>query len=125
MANSLTLSAYLPIKALILGGGEFTPIFEYRDGVKTDIQKTTDQGQPLYAMRNVTALVDGEQDQVTLQTTTPVAVDPGSVISPSEDADTHVTVRATTETGSRFASLALTVFASEWARSADLSDVLA
>lgn len=122
MANSISLPASLPVKAIILADTQLRPLYEYQDGVRTDVQRTNDAGQKLFSAREIPATIAGQQDTITIQTTSEGVIQGGAIIAPGDDA--VITVRATSSKGSSFASLAVTVFSEDWNTVGDLTDLI-
>lgn len=124
MAALLTLAASLPVKAIFLADSVFKPVFEYRDGQRTDIPKTTADGQPIFSIRDVPAVIDGNKDSITVQTTSPLEIPAGTIIAPDTEARSTVSVRAMSSKGTSFAELAVTVFCENWIVAGDMSDLI-
>lgn len=112
------------LRAVILAEVVFTPVFQWKDGKRTDVQQTDDKNRPLFRATGVPAVFQGQATDVTLQSFHEVTLPAGSVVRTDPKGESFGELRGVSDTGSRFVEQRLTITAENFIQSANISDAL-
>lgn len=123
MASKLSIPAQ-DVRVVLLRGGKPAPIYAYENGKKTDQQATNESGEPIFRYSNVSTILGPDAHTGSMVTTTPTKYSPGIVVAPAENCVATLTISATSQEGSRFANLNLSVNAQTWQPIAGLSNAV-
>lgn len=112
------------LRAVVLAETVFTPVFQWKDGKRTDVQLVDEKNRPIFRATNIPAVFQGQATDVTLQSFHEVTLPAGSVVRTDPKGESFGELRGVSDTGTRFVEERLTITAENFVQSANITDAL-